>query len=765
MTPESLKAQPLLRQWLALTPEGRVQAFSGKVDLGQGISHALRLIVAEELRWPAEQIDMVPASTLFSPDEAVTSGSLSVQHSGSALRCAAAHWREACRQAMAERLAGLGVTLQDVRCEGGQFHAPAHLANDLANDLGHAALQASYASLSHAAMWDSVIEPAHAQATHAALDRHPRVAEPKPIVLRPDVAAKVFGEFEYIHDRVMPGLSHPMCHGMVFRPGTLSAEVIEHDMQALTTRLMAMSGVLQVVRDGVLLGVLTESERVLGEMAQHIEAGAEQGQFWRCAVQVPDPLDLPHWLKTQPLDTTVVADTSAPTQGTVHQRISAEFQRPFVQHASIGLCCALAQWTGQPSAPHLEVWSHSQGIYNLRRDLALAFDVPATQVQVSHVEGAGCYGHNGADDVAWDAAWLARQVPGRPVRVQWTRQAELGHAPLAPAMAVRIDAAVTQDGQLLEWTQTVWGQGHGTRPGRGQTPALLGAWQTAHPAPITLAVNAAMAVGGGSERNAQAPYNVPALKVINHRVLNMPFRVSAMRALGAPVNVLAAESVMDELAHGLSQDPLTYRLAHLQGEQHARARAVLQQVADMAGWPQPGCSGLSPQPSPDRPEGWGRGLAYARYKNTGAFCAVVVELVVADKVKLQQLWMAADVGHVVDADGTINQLEGGALQAASWALCEAAHLSPQGITSNDWANYPILKFSDMPKVSVHLMPGEDHASLGAGECSAGPTCAAIANAIFDAIGLRVRNMPFTPENLMRAIDSDDARAPFNPSFN
>ena len=245
----------------------------------------------------------------------------------------------------------------------------------------------------------------------------------------------------------------------------------------------------------------------------------------------------------------------------------------------------------------------------------------------------------------------------------------------------------------------------------------------------------------------------------------MPFRVSAMRALGAPVNVLAAESVMDELAHGLSQDPLTYRLAHLQGEQHARARAVLQQVADMAGWPLPGSSGLSPQPSPDRPEGWGRGLAYARYKNTGAFCAVVVELVVADKVKLHQLWIAADVGHVVDADGTINQLEGGALQAASWALCEAAQLSPQGITSNDWTNYPILKFSDMPKVSVHLMPGADHASLGAGECSAGPTCAAIANAIFDAIGLRVRNMPFTPENLMRAIDSDEARAPFNPSFN
>jgi nicotinate dehydrogenase subunit B len=743
MTPESLKAQPLLRQWLALGPDGRVQAFSGKVDLGQGISHALRLIVAEELRLSPERINMVPASTQFSPDEAVTSGSLSVQHSGSALRCAAAHWREACRQAMAERL---GMPPSTVRCEKGQFHVPGQTR------------QASYAELSEPLMWDNAIEPLHVQSPHAEHDL--RCTESPP--LRSDVAAKVFGEFEYIHDRVMTGLLHPMCHGMVFRPGTLSAEVIDLELQALATRLRATPGVLLVVRDGLLLGVLTETEHALGQIAQHIETGAAQGQFWCSAAQVPDPFALPTWLKAQALDSTVVADTSLPSAPdadaglgiAVRQRLTAEFHRPFVQHASIGLCCALAQWGGPSSRPQFEVWTHSQGIYNLRRDLALAFDLPTEQVQVAHVEGAGCYGHNGADDVAWDAAWLAKQVPGRPVRVQWTRQAELGHAPLAPAMAVRIDAAIGENGQLLEWTQTVWGQGHGTRPGRGQTPALLGAWQTADPTPVTLAVNAAMAVGGGSERNAQPPYSIPAVKVLNHRVLNMPFRVSAMRALGAPVNVLAAESVMDELAQGLAQDPLAFRLAHLQGPEHARARAVLQKAADMAGW--------TVASAQDRAEGWGRGLAYARYKNTGAFCAVVVDLEVAEKVKLHKLWIAADLGHVVDTDGALNQLEGGALQAASWALCEAAELGPQGIMSKDWTRYPILKFSDMPEVSVALMPGADHASLGAGECSSGPTCAAIANAIFDAIGVRVRSMPFTPENMMRAIDSDEPLSPSTP---
>lgn len=266
-----------------------------------------------------------------------------------------------------------------------------------------------------------------------------------------------------------------------------------------------------------------------------------------------------------------------------------------------------------------------------------------------------------------------------------------------------------------------------------------------------MAVNAAMAVGGGSERNAQPPYEIPAMRVLNHRVLNMPFRVSAMRALGAPANVFAAESFMDELAARQGVDPLAYRLAHLQGPANARAAAVLRRVTDMAGWSATRLSG--------RPEGWGRGLAYARYKNTGAYCAVVAEVLAEERVRLLRLWIAADLGRVVDPDGAINQLEGGALQAASWALCETAQLSPQGIASNDWTSYPILKFSDMPVVDVGLMPMQDQPSLGAGECSSGPTCAAIANAIYDALGVRLHAMPFTPEQVLKALDAAPATDP------
>jgi CO/xanthine dehydrogenase Mo-binding subunit len=538
-----------------------------------------------------------------------------------------------------------------------------------------------------------------------------------------------------------------MCHGMVFRPGTLAAEVIAHDMQALVSYLQSQHGVLTVHHEGLLLGVLTDTEYALSRIARHIEDGVAQGKYWHCNAQVPDTNDLPTWLKAQTLDTTVVFDNTTSAQTTSAQHVRVEFHRPYLQHASIGLCCALAQWTDDEK--QLEVWSHSQGIYNLRRDVALAFDLPTEQVQVSHVEGAGCYGHNGADDVAFDAAWLAKLWPGRPVRVQWTRQAELGHAPLAPAMAVEIQAGLSAEGHIEEWTQTVWSQGHGTRPGRGKTPALLGTWQCADPQPVTMAVNAAMAVGGGSERNAQPPYDIDSVKVLNHRVLNMPFRVSAMRALGAPANVFAAESFMDELALRCSQDPLAFRLAHLHSAGQARAVAVLQTAAKMAGWA---------THSADRPEGWGRGLAYARYKNTGAYCAVVVELVVAEKVKLHKLWIATDLGGVVDANGAVNQIEGGALQAASWALNEATQFSSQGIASKSWSSYPILKFSDMPAVEVALMSQSHEPSLGAGECSSGPTCAAIANAIFDAIGVRMRAMPFTPDNLLKAIEADQEPA-------
>ena len=705
---DNLKNHPRLGQWLDVGPDGRVQAYSGKVEIGQGILHALRLIVAEELQLDPAQIAMVRATTLRSPDEAVTSGSMSIQHSGSALRYAAAHLRELCRNRCAELA---GARPADVQLENGTFSV-----------LGHR-LRARYSELIDPAMLVSAIDPAHLRRR----DGRPCALGDLP---RPDVADKVFGEFAYINDMVLPR----MCFGQVFRPRTLQSEVDEAALQEVVEKLSALDGIVEVVHDGMLLGVLAESEYALSQTAGKVDAD----EIWSGEVDVPSPIRLAEWLKAQPLDTTVIVDQQPAACASPARVFRAEFGRAYLQHASIGLSCAIAHWTGGG----LQVWSHSQGIFNLRRDLALAFGLPADGVTVCHADGAGCYGHNGADDVAFDAAWLARHAGGRPVKLQWTRQQEMANSPLGAAMTVAVEAGIDAAGNLLSWTQEVWSQGHGTRPGRGKTPTLLGAWQTAEPAPVTMAVNQPPATGGGSDRNATPPYVVPEVHVVNHRVLAMPLRVSALRSLGAHVNVLAAESTIDEIARSLGRDPLAYRLGHLQDE---RAKAVLQEVARISGW------GVEPE---DAEEGFGRGIAYARYKNTGAYCAVVVELVMEEEVRLQNIYIAADLGLVVHPDGARNQIEGGAVQAASWTLREAAEIGRDGVRSDDWDAYPIFNFGDVPPVRISLLDQPDSPSLGAGECSAGPTAAAIANAIHDALGVRIRSMPFTADNLMKLVQSD-----------
>jgi nicotinate dehydrogenase subunit B len=712
--PDNLKNHPRLGQWLGIGRDGRIDAFSGKVDIGQGISHALRLLVAEELHVAPEHVHMVKPTTLVSPDEAVTSGSLSIQHSGTSLRYAAAHLREVCRARFA---AQAGVAIDAVALADGVFAA--------------GGARATYADLVDATMLAGHVESEHLAERNGQPSALGRLG-------RSDVELKVFGEFEYINDLVLPR----MAYGAVFRPKALQAPLDEAAWEQLAPQLTAMEGVVKVVRDGMLVGVLAEAEHVLDKAAKRVEKAAlwvsapspsGGGLGWGQST-VPSNAELSTWLKSQPLDTTTILERQPPSPAHPPARtFRAEYGRAYLLHASIGLCCAIAHWRGA----QLQVWSHSQGIFNLRRDLALAFGLPVDSVTVCHADGAGCYGHNGADDVAFDAAWLARHADGRPVRLQWTRQQEMANSPMGCAMTVELEAAVDDDGNLVSWRQEVWSQGHGTRPGRGKTPTLLGAWQTAEPFPVAMAVNQPPHTGGGSDRNAVPPYEVPQALVVNHRVVAMPLRVSALRSLGAHVNVLAVESMMDEIARSVDRDPLEYRLAHLED---GRAQAVLREVARIAGW----------GARAHREEGFGRGIGYARYKNTSAYCAVVVDLVMEDEVRLQKIYIAADLGLVVHPDGAINQIEGGAIQAASWTLREAVDIGPEGIRSDDWESYPIFSFGDVPPVEVSLIDRPDLPSLGAGECSAGPTAAAIANAIHDALGVRMRRMPFTADALMDA---------------
>ena len=694
----SLRANSRLSQWLRFHADGWVEVFSGKVEIGQGILTALAQIVAEELGIALGQIRMIPASTAQSPDEAITSGSLSVQDSGAALRQVCAEARTICLRAAAARL---GVPVESLVATDGEI-------------VGAAGARTSYWELAT----DELLEcEATGQVAPKPTDAHCIVGH---AIARRDLPDKIFGRACFIHDLELPR----MLHGRVLRPSSPGATLVESD----EATVRALRGVVAVIRDGSFIGVLAESEAAAEAALRKLAAGAT----WRAGAGLPDEAAVAAWLKAQGAEMSIVDNKSASAPRPIARTLKASYSRPYLAHASIGPSCALAQWRGSG----LAVWTHSQGIFSLRRDLALALGLAEDNIVVQHAQGAGCYGHNGADDVAFDAVWLARAAGGRPVRVQWSRADELGWAPFGPAMVVELEADLDAAGAIVAWRHAVWSNGHTSRPGAAKTPALLGAWHLDKPFARLPAINPPVMRGGGAERNSIPLYEFPAWQIINHYVMTMPLRTSALRSLGAYANVFAIESFVDELAITIDADPIDYRLRYLKDP---RARAVLERAADHARW-------RRWQPR----EGWGHGVGVARYKNSGAYCAVVAEIEAQAEIRVHRLVIAVDVGLVINPDGVRNQIEGGAIQAASWTLKEAVRFDRLRVTSENWEAYPILRCSEAPAVEVEILSRPDHPAVGAGEASLGPTAAAIANAVFAALGVRVRDLPLTGERIQAA---------------
>jgi CO/xanthine dehydrogenase Mo-binding subunit len=385
------------------------------------------------------------------------------------------------------------------------------------------------------------------------------------------------------------------------------------------------------------------------------------------------------------------------------------------------------------------VWTHTQGVFPLRAALAQLLGLPPEKVRCVHVEGSGCYGHNGADDVAADAALIARAVPGRPIRVQWMREDEHTNEPYGPAMVAEVSGALDAEGKIVDWDYGVWSNTHNRRPTAGglliQNGALPNALPVPPPAPIPMPE-------GGGERNSNPIYVFPNARVVSHFVPEMPVRVSAMRALGAYLNIFAIESFVDELADAAGADPVEFRLRHLTDE---RGRAVVRLAADRVGWDK----------TPPREPGHGRGFAFARYKNLGAYCAVALTVFVeheTGQIRLGRVVAAVDSGQPINPDGIRNQIEGALVQAASWTLYEEVRFDRRHITSTDWSGYPILRFPAAPEsVEVHVLPRPGQPFLGTGEAGQGPMAAAIANALWDAARVRVRDLPLSADRVKAAI--------------
>ncbi len=698
--PGDLDKFPLLDSWIRIDADGHITAFTGKAELGQGLKTALIQVAADELAVPPASIELITADTARTPDEGVTAGSHSMQDSGTAILNAAANVRVLLTEAAAWRWL---VAVEQVELHDGAAHAP----NGESLSYGELAAMLSL----------------HVEAKPDVARREKGVRLIGTDLARVDIPAKVAGGVAYVQDMRLPG----MLHARVVRGPSEGTRLKPADVGAVAK----MPGVVQVVGEGGFTAVLATQEWQAVKALQRLQSAG-----WdRPGTPLPAE-DMRDAIRRLPSREVPIFDYPGPPASSDGKVVKARYSRPCLMHGSIGPSCAVALWENDG----VTVWTHSQGVYPLRKSLAELLRLPADKVRCIHTEGSGCYGHNGADDVAADAALAARAVPGRPVRLQWMREQEHGWEPLGSAMVVELEATLA-DGRIAGWRHDVWSNAHSTRP--VTAGGLLAGAEIDPPFPRQIPRPIPMPEGGG-HRNGNPLYAITNAKGTYHFIEQAPVRVSALRSLGAHMNVFAIECFMDELAKAAGADPLAFRLAHMTD---ARAREVMLTAADRFGWAGRVKGG----------GGRGCGFAFARYKNLAAYCAVAMEVAVdrdSGDIKIPRVVAAVDSGEAVNPDGIRNQIEGAILQSLSWTIHEAVAFDTTHRLSFDWSAYPILRFDALPAtVDVHLIDRPRTPFLGTGEAGQGPAAAALANAVADAVSLRIRDMPLAPEKVKAVLRS------------
>ncbi len=697
--PGSLRTSPFLDSWIRIDTTGQITVFTGKAELGQGIKTALIQVAAEELDVAPRAINLVMADTGRTPNEGVTAGSHSMQDSGAAIRNAAANVRQILTSAAAQRwriASDVLTTSGDGKIQGPEGRAARY--GELAADVS-----------------------LHVEARS---DAPRRTGPPRVLghdLARVDIPAKLAGGQAYVQDLRLPG----MLHARVIRGPSEGTQFSDLDV----AQLNAIPGVIQVVRSGRFLAILAEREWTAVQALRR----AQQAPWSRRgeAIATSDPYVS---IRAAMSQDEVIFDRAGPA-GPAARNVSVRYTKPWLLHGSIGPSCAVALFKDGV----MTVWTHTQGVYPLRTALAQLLQLPIEKVHCIHTEGSGCYGHNGADDAAGDAALAAMAVPGRPVRLQWMREQEHGWEPLGTAMLVEAEASLDAQNHIASWRYDVWSPSHNGRPvtagGLLAGLEVEPAFKPQIPRPIPMPE-------GGGDRNGVPIYRIPAGRVTSHFIEASPLRVSALRSLGGFMNVFSIESLMDELALSAGVDPVAFRLAHLDD---SRATDVVKLCAEKFGW--------DSQPRGDGQRG--RGFAFARYKNLASYCAVAMDVEVeheTGEITVGRVVAAVDSGEVVNPDGVRNQIEGAIVQSLSWTRFETVTFDEVHRTTFDWSGYSIARFQDVPaSVEVHVLDRPGLPFLGAGEAGQGPAGAALANAVADAIGKRLRELPLSPKRVKAAL--------------
>lgn len=708
--PESLEAGlpgpgegDRINSWLEVLSDGRVRVLTGKLELGQGIRTAVAQVAAEELDMEMSQVEVTMAETGVTMNEGYTAGSGSIENSAMAIRNAAATARQKLLELAAQKMnvaaTELTVTKGTIRLKNGSR-------------------QLSFAELLDGRQLTDEVSMTATLKPKAA---HRLVGKAIP---RDDVPRMVAGEPIYVHDLHFPG----MVYGRIIRPPSYDARLLQYNEQAVKD---AVAGFIKMVVNGSFLGVIASSEYHAIRAQQLLRENSR----WADGPALPKigVGKLADYLVTLPVKSERVSEKGNMAGfGGVASGVAlkARYFKPYIMHGATGPSCAIALYDGKL----LHVWTHSQGVYPLRDTLAVMLQLSADNIHVKGVPGSGCYGHNGADDVAADAALLAMAYPGKHVKVQWSREDEHAWEPYGSAMIMKAQALLDGSGKISHWKFDLWSDTHGARPG-GKANNLLPARYLEKPF-----TGRPTGFSGGAYRNSEPYYSIPNQQIDAH-FFEGPLRTSSLRSLGAYANLFAIESFMDELAEKAAKDPYTFRLLHLQDE---RARAVLMKLQSISGGAQ-GHGGRDLR-GVRQEQGFqtGMGIAFSRYENTKAYCAVAARVTVnvqTGAVRVQKMWAVIDAGEVINLDGIKNQVEGSMIQSASWTLLEQVHFDEKHVTSRNWDSYPLLRFGEIPEVEVVVLDRPEENPLGAGEAAQGPAAAAMVNAVYHACGKRVRSLP------------------------
>jgi CO/xanthine dehydrogenase Mo-binding subunit len=685
----------LVESFLAIGADGNVTVYSGKVDLGTGVRTALAQIVADELYVPFSRVSVIQGDTDLTPDQGVTYGSLSIQNGGKQLRLAAATARGALLQEAGKRF---HAAPESLRIAEGIVIAP---------DEKRLPLQA-------------LIGP---QGLRLAMDESATLKSPDDFTLvgravpRLDIPDKVTGRFTFMQDFKLPG----MYHGRVVRPPAMGASVVKVDESSVA----GIPGLVKVVRQENFLGAVATTEWAAIKAARQLDV---QWSEW---LGLPDERYLwEHVRNTKIVKDDVTSNTgdSARALGGAAHRLSATYDFAIHTHGSIGPSCSVAQFEGG----RLTCWTASQGPHSLRKQLAAMFSLRDEQVHCIYIDGAGCYGRNGHEDAAADAALLARAA-NAPVRVQWMRADEHGWDPKGPPTLLDMRAGLDAGGKISAWESELY-----IPDGAAGFVALLGA-------DLAGLDSLGKLSPGGVIQDLAIPYAVDNVKTTAHRLESTPFKPAWIRSPGRMQNSFANESFFDEIAAHLGVDPLDARLQYLHD---ARAKAVLERLDTSSGWRK--------RPKPDRQAdtSLGRGLAFVKYELVRTYVGMVCEAEVdrrTGRIAVKKFFVTHDCGQIINPDGLRNQIEGNVVQTVSRVMHEEVRFNRSMVTSLDWASYPILQFPEVPQVVIELIDRPHEVPWGAGEPTAALVPAAISNAVYDAIGVRLRSVPFTPDKVKAAI--------------